>query len=55
MANENKAPFFLSWRVKLKANEAAKASLRMKNYEELSGNKQVCIVSNSNSQSAAVL
>ena len=55
MANENKAPVFLSRRVRLKANEAAIVSLRMKNYNELSDNKQVCIVSNPNSQSAAVL
>ena len=55
MANENKAPVFLSRRVRLKANKAAIVSLRMKNHKELSDNKQVCIVPNPNSQSAAVL
>ena len=55
MANETKASVFLSRRVRLKANEAAIVSLRMKNYNELSDNKQVCIVLNPNSQSAAVL
>ena len=55
MANENKAPVFLSRRVRLKANEAAIVSLRMKNYNELSDNKQVCIVPHPNSLSAAVL
>ena len=55
MANENKAPVFLSRMVRLKANEAAIASLRMKNHNELSDDKQVCIVPNPNSQSAAVL
>ena len=55
MANENKAPAFLTRRVRLKANEAAIVSLRLKNYNELSDNKQVCIVPNPNSQSAAVL
>ena len=55
IANENKAPVFLSRRVRLKANEAAIVSLRMKNYNEISDNKQVCIVPNPNSQSAAVL
>ena len=55
MANENKAPVFLSRRVRLKANEAAIVRLRMKNHNELSDNKQVCIVPNPNSQSAAVL
>ena len=55
MANETKAPVLLSRRVRLKANEAAIVGLRMKNYNELSDNKQVCIVPNPNSQSAAVL
>ena len=54
MANDNKAPVFLSMRVRLNANEAAIVSLRMKSYNELSDNKQVCIVLNPNSQSAAV-
>ena len=34
--------------VRLKANETAIVSLRMKNYNELSDNKQVCIVPNPN-------
>ena len=55
MANENKAPVFLSRRVRLKANEAPIVSLRMKNYNELTDNKQVCIVPNPNSQKATVL
>ena len=55
MANENKAPVFLSRRVTLKSNEAAIVSLWMKKYNEVSDNKQVCIVPNPNSQSAAVL
>ena len=55
MANEIKAPVYLSRRVRLKANEAAIVSLRMKNYNELSSNKRLCIVPNPNSQSAAVL
>ena len=54
MGNENKAPVLLSRRVRLKANEAAIVGLRIKNYNELSDNKQVCIVPNPNSQSAAV-
>ena len=41
MDNEIKAPVFLSRRVRLKANEAAIVSLRMKNSNELSDNKQV--------------
>ena len=54
MANENKAPVFLSRRVRLKANKAAIVCLRMKNYNELGDNKQVCMVPNPNSQSASV-
>ena len=55
MTNKNKTPVFLSRRVRLKVNEAAIISLRMKNYNELSDNKRVCIVPNPNSQSAATL
>ena len=55
MANENKVSVFLNRRVSLKANEAAKVSLRIKIYTELSHNDQVCIVPNPNSQSAAIL
>ena len=55
IANENEAPVFLSRRVTLKANEAAIVSLRMKNYNELSDDKQVCIVPKPNSQSDTVL
>ena len=55
MANESKVPVFLSRTVRLKANEAAIVSLRMKNFNELGDSKQVCIVPNPNSQSAAVL
>ena len=54
-ANENKALVFLSRRVRLKANEAAIVSLRMKNTNELSDNKHACIVPNPNKQSAAIL
>ena len=54
MANENKAPVFLSRRVRLKANEAAIVKLRKKNYNELRDKKKVCIVPNPYSQSAAI-
>ena len=54
MANEIKAPIFLSRRVRLKTNETAIVNLRMKNYNELSDNKEVCIGPNPNSQSAAI-
>ena len=51
MAKKNKAPVFLSRRVRLKANEALIVSLRMKNFYELSDKKQVYLVPNPNSQS----
>ena len=50
-----KLQVFLSRRVRLKANEAAIVSLRMNNNNELSDNKQVCLLPNPNSQSAAIL
>ena len=55
MVNEIKTPVFLNRRVRLKANEAAIVNLRMKNFDDLSDNKQICIVPNPNSQSAAIL
>ena len=55
MANEKKALVFLSRRVRLEPNEAAIVSLRMKNYNEISDKKQVSIVPNPSSQSAAIL
>ena len=55
MAKEHKVPVFLSRRLRLKANEAAIVGLRMKNYNDLNDNKQICIVPKPNSQSAANL
>ena len=55
MANEKNDPVFLSGRARLKANEAAIVRIWMKNYNELSDNKQECIMPNPNSQSAAFL
>ena len=54
-AIENKVPVFLNKWVRFRANEAAIVILRMKNYNEVGDNKQVCIVPNPNSQSAAIL
>ena len=39
----------------MNANEAAIVSLRMKNHNELSNDKQVCVLLNPNSQNAAIL
>ena len=46
---------FFSRRVRLEANEAAFVNLRKKNYNELSDIKQICVVSNTNSQIAVIL
>ena len=54
MTKESKAPNFLRRRGRLKANEAAIVGLRIKNYNELSDNKQICMVPNPNSQNAAI-
>ena len=43
MTQKCKAPVFLSRRVRLKADEATIVSLKMKNYNQLSDNKQVCV------------
>ena len=55
IAKENKVPVFLSWRLRVKVNEAAIVSLRVKNFNEPSDNKEECIVPNPNSQTAAIL
>ena len=55
LTQECKALVFLSRRVKLKANEAAIVSLKMKNYNQRSDNKQVCVVPKPNGQTAAIL
>ena len=55
MVIEFKTLVFLNRRVRLKENEAAIVSLRMKNFNELSDNKQKCIVTNPNSQKVAIL
>ena len=55
MVIELKTPVFLNRRVRPKENEAAIVSLRMKNFNELSDNKQKCIVTNPNSRKVALL
>ena len=41
--------------MRLKADEVAIVSLRLKNYNEMSDNKHLCIVPNPNSQSVVIL
>ena len=46
---------FLDRKVRLKSNRAKIATFRMRNLNELSNNRQVCLVPNPNSKSSAIL
>ena len=48
-------PIFLDWKVRLKPHQAVIAILRMRHLNELSNNRQVCLVPNPNSKSTAIL
>ena len=48
-------PIFPDRKVRLKPNEAALATIRIRNLNALSNNRQVCLVSNRNSKSSAIL
>ena len=52
---KKKRSSFLELESKAETDEAAIVSLWMKKYNELSDNKQACIMPNRNSQSAAIL
>ena len=53
--NQAKVPIFLDRKIILKLNQAVVATFRMRNLNELSYNRQVCLVPNPNSKSSAVL
>ena len=53
--NKTKVPIFLDWKVRLKPNEAALATIRIRNLNALSNNRHLCLVSNRNSKSSAIL
>ena len=53
--NQAKVPIFLDRKVRLKLNQAVVATFRMRNLNELSNNRQVCLVPNPNSKSSAIL
>ena len=53
--NQAKVPFFLDRKVRLKPNQAVIATFRTRNLNELSDNRQVCLVLNPNSKSSAIL
>ena len=55
LINQAKVPIFLDRKVRLKPNQAVVATFRMSNLNELSNDRQVCLVPNPNSKSSAIL
>ena len=55
LINQAKLPIFLDPKVRLKPNQAVVATFRMRNLNELSNERQVCLVPNPNSKSSAIL
>ena len=55
LINQPKLPIFLDRKVKLKPNPAVVAKFRLWNLNELSNDRQVCLVPNPNSKSSAIL
>ena len=53
--NQAKVPIFLDRKVRLKPNQAVVATFRMRNLNELSNDRQMCLVPNPNSKSSAIL
>ena len=50
LINQAKVPIFLDRKVRLKPNQAVVATFRMRNLDELSNDRQVCLVPNPNSK-----
>ena len=55
LINQAKVPIFLDRKVRLKPNQAVIATFRMRNLNELSNDRQVCLVPNPNSKSSVIL
>ena len=55
LINQAKVPIFHDRKVILKPNQAVVATLRMRNLNKLSNDRQVCLVPNPNSKSSAIL
>ena len=55
LINQAKVPIFLDRKVRLKPNQAVIATFRMRNLNELSNDRQVCLIPNPNSKSSAIL
>ena len=55
LINQAKVPIFLDRNVRLKPNQVEVATFRMRNLNELSNDRQVCLLPNPNSKSSAFL
>ena len=55
LISQAKVTIFLDRKVRLKANQAVVATFRMRNLNEISMDRQVCLVPNPNSKSSAIL
>ena len=55
LSNQAKVPTFRDRKVRLKPNQAVVATFRMRILNELSNDRQVCLVPNPNSKSSAIL
>ena len=55
LINQAKVPIFLDRKVRLKPNQVVVATFRMRNLNELSNDRQVCLVPIPNSKSSAIL
>ena len=55
LINQTKVPNFLDRKVRLKPNQAVAATFRMRNLNELSNDRQLCLVPNQNNKSSAIL
>ena len=55
LINQAKVPIFLDRKVRLKPNQAVVLTFRMRNLNELSNDRQVCLVPNPNSKSSAII
>ena len=55
LINQAKVPIFLDRKVRLKPNQAVIATFRMRNLNEVSNDRQVCLVPNPNSKTSAIL
>ena len=55
LINQTKVPIFLDQKDRLKPNQAVVATFRMRNLNELSNDRQVCLVPNPNGKTSAFL